>query len=665
MDRCAHLDRIDAVTPRTPEGCEECLTDGDTWLHLRLCMICGHVGCCDGSRNKHATKHFHATGHPISKQFEPSADWGWCYVDEMVLDGSQWSIQPATKGSVMTVNPDDLRRQSDIVLDAREIALLRPFGTVQTTQVGDVLFDIGDTPYPLVVVLAGRTETVDGSNGEFVLKSSGPGEFDGELGLLTGQAAFATCVVREAGEVLVIPQAGVQGAIATIPAVSDALVTAFAARRQLLMRSAAATLTLIGPENASAIERLQEFTTRNLIPSRLLDPSDPAAVAILTRFDVRDGAGIWVLVRGRKLLHDPSNLELAKAIGLDLAVHQDAPVDLIVIGAGPAGLSAAVYGASEGLSTLVVDNLAIGGQAGTSSRIENYLGFPTGISGGDLAFRAEVQAIKFGARITVPRQAVGLEREDGLFAVRLDDDTVVRGRCLVLATGVRYRTLGLPEEEMFADNGVYYAATELEARRCRNGPVIVVGAGNSAGQAAMFMSATASVVHLVCRGPDLTRSMSQYLITRLEHTPNVRIHTHCTVTALQREEHMVSATITHVQGGVEELPVRGLFVLIGADPCTQWLGDMVGLDEQGFILTGQDAATAGAATVLSPFQTSHPGIFAVGDVRSGSVKRVASAVGEGSVVVQAVHRYLAGVRDDVQHHPDQRLLAPAVAAVAR
>jgi thioredoxin reductase (NADPH) len=270
-----------------------------------------------------------------------------------------------------------------------------------------------------------------------------------------------------------------------------------------------------------------------------------------------------------------------------------------------------------------------------------------------------VQAIKFGARVTVPRQAVRLSREDGHFAVRLDDGTVVRGRSVVLATGVRYRTLGLPGEEIFAGNGVYYAATDLEARRCRNGPVIVIGAGNSAGQAAMFLSATSSVVHLVCRGPDLARGMSHYLITRLEHAPNVRIHTEATVSALRGDEHIASATLTHAQGGEEDVPVCGLFVLIGADPCTAWLGDTVGLDEHNFILTGQEADAAAS----SPFQTSHPGIFAVGDVRSGSVKRVASAVGEGSVVVQAVHRYLANVGDGAQQPRAGRDAEPmAVAA---
>jgi thioredoxin reductase (NADPH) len=544
----------------------------------------------------------------------------------------------------MTVNLDELRRQSKIVLDADQIALLRPFGMTQTTRVGDVLFEVGDASYPLVVVLAGRTEIIDRSEGgEFVIKRSGPGEFDGELGLLTGQPAFAATVVREAGEVLIILHAGVLAAIATIPELSDVLVAAFAARRQLLMRSAAATLTLIGPETSASLERLQEFTTRNLIPFRSLAPTDPAALAILDRFGVRDSTGVWVVVRGQKLLADPSTLKLARAIGLDLVVDQAAPADLLVIGAGPAGLSAAVYGASEGLATIVVDDLAIGGQAGASSRIENYLGFPTGIPGGDLAFRAEVQAIKFGARITVPRRATALAREDGLFAVRLDDKTTVRGRSVVLATGARYRTLGLPEEETFAGTGVYYAATELEARRCRDETVLVVGAGNSAGQAAMFLAAIARHVDLVCRGPDLARSMSQYLITRLEHTPNVTIRTESTVTALHGREQLTAATIAQDSGTPETLPVGAVFVLIGADPRTPWLQGTVDLDEHGFILTGLDLA----ASAPTPYQTSLPGVFAVGDVRSGSVKRVASAVGEGAVVVQAVHRHLAELRSAV------------------
>ncbi|HEU0114225.1 MAG TPA: NAD(P)/FAD-dependent oxidoreductase, partial [Thermomicrobiales bacterium] len=261
--------------------------------------------------------------------------------------------------------------------------------------------------------------------------------------------------------------------------------------------------------------------------------------------------------------------------------------------------------------------------------------------GGDLAFRAEVQAIKFGARVTVPRQATALARENGLFAVRLDDKTTLRGRSVVVATGARYRTLGVPLEEAFTGNGVYYAATELEARRCRDAPVVVVGAGNSAGQAAMILSETARDVHLVCRGSDLAHSMSQYLVTRLEHTPNVRIHTESIVMALQGSERLEAATVVR-DGAATNLPACAVFVLIGADPCTGWLRGALALDEQGFILTGRDLADAGA---VAPYQTSEPGVYAVGDVRSGSVKRVASAVGEGAVVVQGVHRTLAAARE--------------------
>lgn len=467
-----------------------------------------------------------------------------------------------------------------------------------------------------------------------------------KISLLTGQALFATCVVREAGEVLMVPRARVQEAIATIPELGDVLVTAFAARRELLMLTAAPSLTLIGLDTSQGMEHLQDFSARNRLPYRWLHPSDPAAVAILERFGVDDNAGIWAVVRGQELLADPSPLQIARAIGLDLTVRQDAPADLIVIGAGPAGLSAAVYAASEGLSTIVVDNVGIGGQAGSSSRIENYLGFPTGISGGDLAFRAEVQALKFGARVTVPREVTSLSREDGLILIRLNDETELRGRSVVIATGARYRNLGLPEQDAFAGIGVYYAATELEARRCRNDDVIVVGAGNSAGQAAMFLSGTASTVHLVCRGPDLHRSMSRYLITRLERTPNVRIYTGCAVRELQGRERLEAVTITDAEKGPVRIPVTAVFAMIGADPRTEWLRGTIELDDKGFILTGPDLAVDGSGLVPMPFQTSQAGVFAVGDVRSGSVKRVASAVGEGSVVIQSVHRFLAERHSD-------------------
>ena len=542
----------------------------------------------------------------------------------------------------MALDITQLEQQSFPVLSSEQIALFRPFGEVRQTEVGDILFDVGDRVYPFVVVLAGRVEVVDRSERvERNLKMSGPGEFVAELGFLTGQIAFVACVVREAGDVLLVPRAAVQEVIATNPALSDLLVTAFAARRQLLMRSAGATLTVIGPEDSPDVLRLQEFAARNHIPHRWLPPDDPFALQVSFMEWPPRPEVVRVLIRGQKVLREPSNLQLAKALGLDLAVVQEEPADLIVVGAGPAGLAAAVYGASEGLQTIAVDDVAIGGQAGTSSRIENYLGFPTGISGGDLAFRAEVQAIKFGARITLPRRATGLSQDDGGYVVRLDDKTDLRGRSVLIATGATYRRLDLPDQERFEGAGIYYAATDLEAKRCLNGVAAVVGGGNSAGQAAMFLASTASCVHLVYRGPDLARSMSQYLVSRLEHAPNVRIHTDTEVEQLHGEERLEAVTLVTNGGEQETVGLTALFVMIGSDPCTDWLQGVLELDERGFIVTGQGAIDRDAPWTASPYLTSLPGVFAVGDVRSGSVKRVASAVGEGSVVVQAVHGYLA------------------------
>jgi thioredoxin reductase (NADPH) len=539
----------------------------------------------------------------------------------------------------MTDTKKTFEEQAFAVLNEEQIALLRPFGEVRSTRAGEVLFEVGDATYPFVLVLSGLTDIVDRSEEQdHVLKTSGPGEFNAELGLLTGQTAFLASVVREPGEVLVIPPAAILEVISTIPALSDVLVTAFAARRQILMRAAAATLTIIGPEESPSVLRLLEFAARNRIPHRWLAPNSPFAMQVSFMEWPPNPNAVRVLVRGQKVLRDPSNLQLAKALGLDLAVHQDAPADLVVVGAGPAGLAAAVYGASEGLTTVTVDDTAIGGQAGTSSRIENYLGFPTGISGGDLAFRAEVQAVKFGARVTVPREATALTREDGHYIVRLDDKTELRGRSVVVATGARYRRLGLADQERFDGAGVYYAATELEARRCKGAEVVVVGGGNAAGQAAMFLSSTARCVRLLYRGEALGRSMSHYLISRLEHAPNVKIHTSCEICELHGAERLDGVTI--VTGGeeTEMIPTGAVFVMIGADPCTDWLRGALALDAHGFVVTG--APLDGDATP-SPYATSLPGVFAVGDVRSGSVKRVASAVGEGSVVVQAVHQYLA------------------------
>ena len=540
----------------------------------------------------------------------------------------------------MSFRTTTLEQQAFPLLSDEQIALLRPFGEVRRTNAGDVLFEVGDRGYCLVIVLSGQTAVIDRSEGSDRLITTGlPGHFHGELGLLTGQTVFTACVVQEPGEVLLIPPARVQEVIETFPVLSDLFITSFSARRKILMRTAGSTLTLIGRERSPSVLRLEEFVHRNRIPHRWLDPDDPLAVQLLDRLGATGPANVWVIVRGQKAMADPSNLYLAKALGLELAIWQEAPADLVVVGTGPAGLAAAVFAASEGLSTIAVDDVAIGGQAGTSSRIENYLGFPTGISGGDLAFRGEVQALKFGARVTVPRQATALYREDDHYVVRLDDKSDLRGRSVVIATGARYRRLGLPGQETFEGAGIYYAATELEARLCRNSDVVVVGGGNSAGQAAMFLAGSARRVHLVYRGADLGHSMSRYLITRLEFAPNVRIHTLSEVRELHGGEQLEAVTIANGAGQSETIAIRGLFVMIGADPCTDWLRGTIDLDEQGFVVTGLALGDGKAASSI--FETSMPGVFAVGDVRSGSVKRVASAVGEGSVVIASVHQFLA------------------------
>ena len=401
----------------------------------------------------------------------------------------------------------------------------------------------------------------------------------------------------------------------------------------------------------SALQRVLEYAERNRIPYRWLDPADRTHKDEIQKI-AGDSSGVTILVRGRHVLHEPSVAEVARALGAELAADQLEPVDLIIAGAGPAGLSAAVYGASEGLRTILFDDVAIGGQSAASSRIENFLGFPTGVSGADLAFRAELQAIKFGARVAVPHRARKIQpsARPGFYEVTLDDSTLLVGRTVVIATGASYRKLGVPEEERLQGAGVYYAATELEARVCKGHEVVVVGGGNSAGQAAMFVASRAAGVRLIYRGRDLSESMSQYLVERLRRTANVKIDTYSEVVELLGDDRLRGVKIRDREGQVVERSVGGIFIMIGAVPCTGWVKGAVRLDDRGFVLTGRDCQPDTSAPI-NPFQTSLPGVFAVGDVRSGSVKRVASAVGEGAVVVQAVHARLAALREAESREP--------------
>ena len=378
-----------------------------------------------------------------------------------------------------------LEAQAFPVLTVSQISSLRPFGATRTARAGEILIEMGDTIAGLFVVLRGTTSILDRANDDKVLRTSGPGEFNGELGLITGQRAFVACIVNEPTTLLFIQSSSVHEIIATIPTLSDILVTAFAARRQLLMRDVVDSLTIIGGENDSNVLHLLEFADRNRIPHRWLDPANPEDRQSIVTCEASEGDPFRVVIGKHRVMDHPTPQQIARAVGLELKISGDGVCDLIVVGAGPAGLAAAVYGASEGLSAVVVEDTAIGGQAGTSSRIENYVGFPTGISGNDLAFRAEIQALKFGARITVPRRAAALERRSDSYAVQLDEGGALLGRSVVIATGARYRRLGLAGQDAFA-GAIYYAATDLEARRCRGQEVAVIGGANSAGRPPCF-----------------------------------------------------------------------------------------------------------------------------------------------------------------------------------
>jgi thioredoxin reductase (NADPH) len=547
------------------------------------------------------------------------------------------------------LNYEELKRRANERLPDRVVATLEARGERRSVAAGETLYRVDDRQYPFIYAISATLQIRDPDG--LVLGLMDPGQFTGELALLFGQTAFADCIAVKPGEVLVVAPQTIAELVQIDPEVSDVLLPAFAARRLLLMQRQQGTLTIVGREGSPLLQRLLEFAERNRIPYRWLDPADPSQGEQI-RARALESAGVQVIVRGRHVLHEPSVAEVARALGLELAADHSDPVDLIIAGAGPAGFSAAVYGASEGLRTILFDDVAIGGQAAASSRIENFLGFPTGVSGADLAFRAELQAIKFGARVALPRRAQKLQRSarPGYYEVTLDDGRTLLGRAVVIATGARYRKLGVPEEERFQGAGLYYAATELEARTCKGQEVVVVGGGNSAGQAAMFLASRASCVRLVHRGRDLSDSMSQYLIERLRHAANVSIETGSQVIELSGAEHLRSVKIRDGEGCVAERSVGGLFIMIGADPCTGWVKDAVRLDDRGFILTGEDCG-ADAAVPFNVFQTNLTGVFAVGDVRSGSVKRVASAVGEGSVVVQAIHARLASLREAEARQP--------------
>jgi thioredoxin reductase (NADPH) len=537
-----------------------------------------------------------------------------------------------------------------------QIARLGVDGRRRPVRRSDVLFREGDVRYDFHIVLDGRVGIVAGRDerhdepGQLVAVH-GPGRFLGELSLLTGQPAFFTAEALTDGEVLVVPVDRLRALVTQDPALGDLILRAYLLRREALI-GLGAGLRIVGSRYNPDTRRLREFLARNRVPHRWIDADeDDEAAALLRELDVPPDQTPVVVWHG-EVLRNPGNAQLAACLGLPDPTTPTEVCDLLVVGAGPAGLAAAVYGASEGLETITLDRVATGGQAATSSRIENYLGFPAGISGAELAERATLQARKFGARVTVPAEARRLEPHAGHFDVHLEDGDVVAARTLVIATGAQYRRLPVPRLEELEGNGIYYAATLMEAQMCTGDPVAVVGGGNSAGQATLFLAKHAAQVTLIVRSHDLRTDMSDYLAARIERLPSVQVLLHHEVRELLGERRLEGVVVEDLDTAERRtLAVRDLFVFIGADPHTEWLDGHVALDDKGFVLTGPDA---GAGLVL---ETSLPGVLAVGDVRSGSIKRVASAVGEGSMAVRLVHEHLAG---HATHRPQPRAAAREV-----
>jgi thioredoxin reductase (NADPH) len=537
-------------------------------------------------------------------------------------------------------------------LEETRLRELEAWGERRPTSRGEVLIAEGDPEDTFCVVLSGRVAVVEGwgTPDPQVVRVHGPGRFLGELGVLTGQPAFFTTLVVDPGEVLAVPADRFRTSAVTDAAFGDAVLRAFLVRRWLALGEGIG-FRIIGSRYSAATRQLREFAARNRLPHRFVDlETDSSAERLLLELGLGPEDTPIVLFRDR-LLRNPSITELAEAFGLRDFQGKEQVCDLVIVGAGPAGLAAAVYGASEGLDTAVLDAVATGGQAARTSRIENYLGFPAGISGGELAERAVLQAEKFGARRTVPADVVGLERRDGNYVLRFADGGEMTTRCVIVATGVRVRRLPVPRLEEFEDTCVFYAATPLEAQQCVGDPVVVVGGGNSAGQAAVFLADQAAEVRLVVLEPSLDQNMSRYLADRITQDPRIEVYLHSQVEDLEGQPGRLEAVVIRdtVTGERKRLPARELMVFIGGSPSTSWLPDSVTLDAGGYVVTGPEARreTAAERAGGSPpllLETSLPGLFAAGDVRSGSIKRVASAVGEGAMAVRLVHEHLAATR---------------------
>ena len=529
---------------------------------------------------------------------------------------------------------EDLRQMIRTPLAPSHVEALRAAGKVVTYPKGTIMVQQGEKANRFVYVEEGEIEVVNPFTGERHYSSTiGPTQFMGEISLLYGGTSSLPLRTVVDTRVIEVPRETFLTLMSQIPEMSDIVITVFAARRRRQLEDRRSGLYLIGEEVDRNVRRIAEFASRNRLPYASVPLHSPQAEASAQSCGI-DTSTPAVIFGSRVPITDATPDKIARLLGLNIDFSDDEHFDVLIVGGGPAGVAAAVYAGAEGLCALMVEDIVLGGQAGASSRIENYMGFPTGISGADLLWRGQVQAMKFGTRFAIPRRVTALEAQaDGGFWATFENGQRLRAGAVVVASGVQYRRLPLDRLADFEGAGVYYAATDMEARFCRDTEAVIIGGGNSAGQAAMFLSRYARCVRVLVRGSSLAASMSSYLTSRLEADPGITIEYNSEVTALAGDEHLESVTISNSETGQSrKVAARSLFIMVGAVPNTEWLSGLVKLDDKGFVVTDLEPA--------SPFQTSCPGIFAVGDVRAGSVKRVASAVGEGSVVISKVWEHV-------------------------
>jgi len=556
----------------------------------------------------------------------------------------------ATLGPLPSVTVPSRSERIFPTLSGPQIGRIARMGQRRRVRPGEVLLEAGNVASRFFVVLSGELQVVRPIvGGEAALAVHHAGQFTGEVNMLSGRPSMARVRAGEGTEVVELEREQLLALIQTDSELSEILLRAFMLRRLELIEQGLGDVVVLGSNHSPGTLRVREFLTRNGHPYTSVDlDQDAAAQELLDHFHIAVDEVPVMICRGELVLRNPSNREIADCLGFNETIDATHLRDVVIVGAGPAGLAAAVYAASEGLDVLVIESSAPGGQAGSSSKIENYLGFPTGISGQELAGRAYTQAQKFGAQVMIANGAVRLTCNRKPYAVEIDGGVRIPTRTIIIATGAEYRRLGLENLSRFEGMGVYYGATFMESQLCRNNEVIVVGAGNSAGQAAVFLANASSHVHMLVRGEGLSDTMSRYLIRRIEDNPRITIRTHTEIASLEGDAHLERVEWKNNQTGEKELrQIRHVFSMTGAAPCTSWLHDCVALDDKSFIKTGSDLSreelTAARWPLTRPphlLETTLPGVFAVGDVRSGSMKRAASAVGEGSVAVSFGHHVL-------------------------